>query len=67
MDPRLEALARNLLDPSLDLQPGEKLLIEGETGCEDLVRVLIGEAHARGAQPFFELTDPVLRRRSSWG
>ena len=62
MDARIPALARNLLDYSLSLQPGEKLLIEGETGCEELVRGLIAEAYARGAQPFFDLTDPTLRR-----
>ena len=62
MDPRIEALAHNLLDYSLSLEPGEKLLIEGETGSEELVRGLIAEAYARGVQPFFELTDPTLRR-----
>lgn len=62
MDVRIPALARNLLDHSLSLQPREKLLIEGETGCEELVRGLMAEAYARGAQPFFELTDPTLRR-----
>ena len=31
-DPRLETLAANLLDYSLDLKPGEKVLIGGESG-----------------------------------
>ncbi len=38
VDARIPALAHNLLDYSLSLEPGEKLLIEGETGCEELVR-----------------------------
>lgn len=67
MDPRISALARNLLDYSLDLRPGEKLLLEGETGSEELVRGLITEAYARGAEPFFELTDPTLRRAQLLG
>jgi aminopeptidase len=61
-DPRIEALARNLLGYSLDLKKGERLFIEGETGCEPLVRGLIEEAYRMGAVPFFELTDPRLRR-----
>ncbi len=67
MDARVASLARQLLDHSLNLQPGEKLLIEGETGCEELVRGLIAEAYARGALPFFELVDPRLRRAQLLG
>ncbi len=67
MDPRIPALARSLLDHSLSLQSGEKLLIEGETGSEELVRGLIAETYARGAQPFFELVDPALRRAQLLG
>jgi aminopeptidase len=67
LDSRIEALARNLLDHSLSLQLGENLLIEGETGCEELVRGLIAETHARGAHPFFELTDSTLRRAQLLG
>ncbi|MBU2601160.1 MAG: aminopeptidase [Actinobacteria bacterium] len=67
MDTRVTALARNLLDYSVSLQPGDKLLIEGETGCEELVRGLIAGAYARGAEPFFELSDPTLRRAQLLG
>ncbi|MHB1344033.1 MAG: aminopeptidase [Thermoleophilia bacterium] len=67
MDPRIGLLACNLLDYSLCLQPGEKLLIEGETGCEELARGLIGEAYARGAEPFFEFVDPTIRRAQLLG
>jgi aminopeptidase len=61
-DSRIETLARNLLGYSLKLQPGEKVLFEGEVGCEPLVRGLIAEAYRLGAVPYFELTDPLLRR-----
>ncbi len=67
MDSRLIGLARNLLDYSLALQPGDKVLIEGETGCEELVQVLISEAYARGAMPFFELVDAPVRRSQLLG
>lgn len=37
-------------------------MIEGATGCEPLVRALIGEAYRLHAVPYFELVDPKLRR-----
>ena len=67
MDARLSALARTLFDYALCLQPGDRVLIEGETGCEPLVRGLIKEAYARGAEPFFEVVDPTLRRAQLMG
>jgi aminopeptidase len=63
-DPRLEALAGSLLDHSLKIQRGEKVLIEGETGSADLMIALVEAAYDRGAVPFVEYGDPRLRR--SW-
>jgi aminopeptidase len=62
MDPRLTTLAQTLLGYSLGLEPGARLFIEGETGCEPLVREILAEAYRRGIEPFFELTDTSLRR-----
>jgi len=67
LDTRIATLVRNLLDYSVSLEPRDKLLIEGETGCEGLVRGLITGAYARGVQPFFELVDPTLRRAQLLG
>jgi aminopeptidase len=67
MDARISALARNLFDHSLALKRGDRVLIEGEAGCEPLVRGLIKEAYERGAEPFFEVVDPVLRRAQLLG
>lgn len=61
-DPRLETLARNLLDYSLGLQPGEKVLIEGEAGSRALMITLVEETYRRGAIPFVETGDARLRR-----
>jgi len=58
----LRPLAEKLLDYSLALQPGERLLIEAETGSEPLVRVAIEEAYRRGAVPFFDVSDAGLQR-----
>lgn len=63
-DARIEALARNVLDYALALRPGERLLIEGEAGCEPLVEGLMGEAYRRQAVPYFDVQVPRLRR--SW-
>jgi len=61
-DPRLDKLADNLLDYSLELQPGEKVGIEGEAGSRDLMIALVEAAYRRGAMPFVEMGDPQLRR-----
>ncbi len=61
-DPRLDVLAGNLLDYSLELKPREKVLIEGETGAEELMIALVEQAYRRGALPFAVLGDARLRR-----
>jgi aminopeptidase len=61
-DPRLDLLAENLLEYSLELKPGEKVLIEGETGAEELMIALVEQAYRRRAVPFTVLGDARLRR-----
>jgi aminopeptidase len=61
-DPRLETLANNLLDYSLELQPGEKVLIEGDAGSRTLMIALVEGAYRRGAVPFVDAGDPQLQR-----
>ena len=61
-DPRLDVLAHNLLDHSLKLEPGEKVLIEGEAGSVDLMITLVEAAYERGAVPYVEYGDSRLRR-----
>lgn len=61
-DPRLETLAHNVLEYSLGLQPGEKVLIEGEIGSRALMIALVEETYRRGAVPFIQTGDPQLSR-----
>lgn len=61
-DPRLDKLAASLLDYSLDLQRGEKVIIEGESGSVDLMLALVEAAYARQAVPYLDLGDERLRR-----
>jgi len=61
-DPRLATLANNLLGYSLELKPGEKVLIEGEAGARELMISLVEAAFAMGAVPFIDTGDSRLRR-----
>jgi aminopeptidase len=61
-DPRLKELATNLLDYSLELNAGEKLLIESNVMARDLVVTLIEGAYERKAVPFFQAADARIRR-----
>lgn len=62
-DPRLKVLASNLIRYSVNLQPGENILIE-MIGIKDqeLTKCLIEEVHAVGGHPFIELRDPAVTR-----
>ncbi len=61
-DPRLETLAANLLDYSLDIQPGEKVMITGETNSMDLLIALVEAAYQRKAVPYPRISHERLHR-----
>jgi aminopeptidase len=63
-DERNEVLARQLLEHSIELEPGERLIIEvdGREALE-LARVLIKRATALGAVPFWYYNDLSLQRQ----
>jgi aminopeptidase len=61
-DPRLTTLAATLLDHSLEIKPGERLLIESQVDARELVIALVEGAYERGALPFYELGDSRIRR-----
>lgn len=62
-DPRLKEFARNLIRYSVNIQPGENILIE-MIGLNDqeLTKCLIEEVHAAGGHPFIELRNPAVIR-----
>lgn len=61
-DPRVETLARNLINQSVRLQPGERVLIEN-TGFElPLVTALVEEAQKAGGVPFVWIKDAAVNR-----
>jgi aminopeptidase len=61
-DPRLEMLATNLLDYSIKLEAGDRLLIESDVPARDLVVALVEGAYQRAAVPFYEVGDARIRR-----
>ncbi len=61
-DPRIRTLAKNLINQSVRLQPGEKVLIEN-TGLElPLVTALVEEAQKAGGVPFVWIKDAAVNR-----
>lgn len=67
-DPRLQTFARNIIQYSVHLQPGENILIE-MIGVKDpeLAKCLIEEAYAAGGHPFIELREPAITRSLQLG
>jgi aminopeptidase len=61
-DPRYEKLAKNLIEYSLALKPGEKVLIDVSDGEIPLARELVRAAFAVGAMPFVQSREMKLIR-----
>lgn len=60
-DPRLQTLAKNLVQHSIRVQEGEHVLIEMYGSERELIRCLVEEVHARDAYPHVELIDNQVR------
>ncbi|MCU9614239.1 aminopeptidase [Caldibacillus lycopersici] len=61
-DPRIEKLAKNLINYSIGLQKGEKILIENFGLQKELVTALVKESYAAGGYPFVSLKDHEVNR-----
>jgi aminopeptidase len=61
-DSRIEKLAKNLINYSVRLQKGEKVLIENFGIQRELVIALVKEAYAAGGYPFVLLKDHQVDR-----
>ncbi|ASS74395.1 aminopeptidase [Tumebacillus algifaecis] len=61
-DVRYELLAKNLVEYSVALKPGEKVLLEVTDGEVPLTREIIKAAYAVGALPFLWNREPQLNR-----
>lgn len=61
-DPRLTTLAKNLLEHSLNMQPGEKVLISATTAAKPLIEELVKMAYEKQLLPFVRIADEEVRR-----
>ncbi|MEC2054771.1 aminopeptidase [Peribacillus psychrosaccharolyticus] len=61
-DPRITLLAKNLINYSVNLKKGEKVLIENFGIQTELVTALVQEAYAAGGFPFVSLKDHQVDR-----
>ena len=62
MDSRYLTLARNLVSHSVDLQPGEKVLIHAFDVPENMTIALLRAAREQGAHPFVQLQSERISR-----
>lgn len=63
LDTRVDNLAKNLIEHSVDLQPGENILIEATNeGAMPLAMQLIKHAYQKGANPFLEIQNTQLKK-----
>src|SRR5690606_23439636 len=61
-DPRIQTLAKNLIQYSVKLQKGEKILIENFGVQKQFVNALIEEAYHVGGLPFVLLKEHEIDR-----
>ena len=66
-DARISKLADILVNFSVDLQPGEKVLIEAIGDCKDLVCALLNQVYQKGGQPFIWTRDNITERALRMG
>jgi aminopeptidase len=61
-DQRLQALAKNLLEHSLNINPGEKLMISAPVVAKPLIQALVELAYEKELLPFVRLYDEEISR-----
>ncbi|SFI29433.1 Leucyl aminopeptidase (aminopeptidase T) [Paenibacillus sp. UNC496MF] len=61
-DPRIRKLAQNLVSHSINVQPGENVLIDMIGSERDLAKCLVEEVAKRGGRPFVETSDRSVLR-----
>ena len=61
-DPRILKLAESLINYAVELNPGDKILIEVTGEASPLVQALLSEAYRAQGVPFLEINNPTLTR-----
>lgn len=66
-DPRIDKLASNIVNYSLSIKKGEKVLIQCHNDGKDLVKALVREVYKVGGIPFVSLNDKTVTREILMG
>jgi aminopeptidase len=61
-DPRLEKMAHGLINYSVNLKPGEKILIEVFDSGTPLALAVVKEVYRAGGVPFIQIRNKQLER-----
>ncbi|MDQ0193134.1 aminopeptidase [Paenibacillus wynnii] len=61
-DPRIQKLAENLIGYSVNVQPGENVLVEMIGNERDLINAIVEEIGKVGGHAFVQLTDRTVQR-----
>ncbi|MEK5466054.1 aminopeptidase [Paenibacillus sp. FSL R7-0210] len=61
-DPRIQKLAANLVGYSVNVQPGENVLVEMIGSERDLIKAVVEEVGRAGGRAFVQLTDRTVLR-----
>ena len=61
-DPRIATLAKQTIEYSLNLQPGEKVIVEAWDGCDDFVVEFVKAAQRVGGYPYVVREDKQVMR-----
>ncbi|MBW4083941.1 aminopeptidase [Paenibacillus sp. S150] len=61
-DPRIQKLAENLVGYSVNVQPGENVLVEMIGSERDLIKAVVEEVGKAGGRAFVQLTDRTVLR-----
>ena len=61
-DPRIQKLAENLVGYSVNVQPGENVLVEMIGSERDLIKAIVEEIGKVGGHAFVQLTDRTVQR-----
>jgi aminopeptidase len=61
-DPRIATLAKNIVNYSITVQPGENILVHMIGDERELLNAVVEEVHQAGGHPFVEIDDPSTTR-----
>lgn len=61
IDERLKKMARTVLEYSLNIQPGERVLIDSTKNCSDMIKYMIEIISSRGAIPLVNLEENDIK------